>query len=364
MLNAGFAPNLKIKQLSKPGNFERYLYTGSIVLLSMVVSVLICEWKGSTWERKVRFTFYDIFLDSFPDYAPNICDPNGVPRTFYPEQNGITPGWQYNGTIVANYAIDYYRNMQHNGDTLLQRKFMNCLHWLDSAVSEVKGHALYLFHWRQPWYPLVDSPFTSGMTSGLAIEAFTYGFLHTGDSAWLQKAARLVRGFDLEVKDGGFTYIEPNGWWYEEIADSGLQTPRILDGHIFSLTGLQAYYAVSKDTLAKRYFRYGLDALKAALPSYDRGDGYVYYDAAKKIADENYHPLLVNQMKQMFEITGETVFNEYYEKWNTPLAKPYMYKVWRDGNKTGWLLYGMVTGGVFILFLLLVIWLRRLQPRK
>jgi hypothetical protein len=176
------------------------------------------------------------------------------------------------------------------------------------------------------------------MTSGRAIEAFTYGFLHTGDSAWLQKASALVRGFDLEVKDGGFTYKEPTGWWYEEIADTGMQTPRILDGHIFSLTGLHTYYNVSKDTLALNYFQKGLSALKAALPAYDRGDGYIYYDAAKKLADENYHPLLVAQMKQLYDITGDKVFNDYYSKWNAPLAKPYVYKVWRDGNKTGWLL--------------------------
>ncbi len=324
-----------------------------ILLVSIMVAGLLCQWAGSGWERKLRFALYDVFMDSFPDYAANKADVRGIPATYYPEQNGIAPGWRYNGTIVANYAIDYYEEMRQNNDTLLQQDFKHCLNWLDSAITEVNGHALYLFHWRQPWYPAVDSPFTSGMTSGRAIQAFTYGFLHTGDSAWLQKAARLVRGFNLEVKDGGFTYKEPTGWWYEEIADTGLQTPRILDGHIFSLTGLHAYNKVTKDTLAVRCFQHGLDALKAALPSYNRGDGYIYYDAAKKLADENYHPLLVSQMKQMFEITGDTVFNTYYKKWNAPLAKPYLYKVWRDGNKSGWLLLGLLTTGLFVLFTVL-----------
>jgi len=324
-------------------------------VLAFALSALLGEWKGDKWEKQIRYGFYDVFLDSFPNYAPNFLDHRGIPVTYYPIQQGITAGYQYNGTIVANYAIDYYKQLQQKHDSLLRFSFFNCIHWLDSAISEVNGHALYLFDWQQPWYLQVGRPFTCGMTSGRAIEAFTYAFALDGDSNHLKQAARLVRGYALPVKDGGFTYKEPEGWWYEEIADTGRQTPRILDGHIFALTGLNHYYRQTHDSLALQYFVAGEKVLKAVLPRYDRGDGFVYYDALSKLADENYHPLLVKQMDELWQITGDPVYKHYYEKWGKPLWEPYIVRIWKQGNKSGWMLFICLSffiwlmGAVFIM---------------
>lgn len=318
-------------------------------LLSVAIAALLCNWKGGDWGKEIRFAFYDVFLDSFPDYAPNFTDSRGLPHTYYPGQNGITPGYQYNGTLIANYALDYYERLNEPGDTLARQRFFNCVHWLDSAIAMVNGHALYLFHWRQPWYPLVDSPFTSGMTSGRAIEVLLKAFLLTGDSLWLTRAGQLVKGYDLPIEAGGFTYKEPQGWWYEEIADTGMQTPRILDGHIFALAGLYEYYHQTNDPLALQYFNNGLKALKQALPGFDRNDGKVGYDVYGKIADDNYHPLLVKQMNGLWQMTGDSTFLYYFNKWNEPLAKPYLYKIVRDRNKSGALLIMMLSTVVWIL---------------
>jgi hypothetical protein len=308
-------------------------------ILSMAMAATLCEWRGDAWEKQIRYGFYNAFRDSFPDYAPNFVDSRGIPVTYYPTQNGISPGYQYNGTIVAKYAIEYYQKLQKQDDSSIRKKFNQCIGWLDSAISEVNGYALYLFNWQQPWYPTVGNPFTSGMTSGRAIEVFTYAFALDGDSNHLRQAARLVHGFSLPIEEGGFTYKEPEGWWYEELADTALQTPRILDGHIFALTGLHVYYTQTKDSLAKEYFDLGIKALKAALPGFDRGDGYAYYDVQGKLADENYHPLLVGQMNELFKITGDPLFKNYYLKWGKPLWEPYMVRIWKEANKSGWLLF-------------------------
>jgi hypothetical protein len=187
------------------------------------------------------------------------------------------------------------------------------------------------------------------MTSGRAIEAFTYAFALDGNSNHLKQAARLVGGYALPVQEGGFTYKEPEGWWYEEIADTDLQTPRILDGHIFALTGLHYYFQQTNDSLAKAYFDLGIKALKAALPRYDRGDGYVFYDALGKLADENYHPLLVKQMQELYQITGDPVFKSYYLEWGKPLWEPYMVRIWKQGNKSGWLLFGCLGLSIWLI---------------
>jgi hypothetical protein len=328
---------------SKSGNkwkFIRWIFP----LISIAMAAGLCEWKGDAWEKRIRYGFYNAFRDSFPDFAPNFVDYRGIPVTYYPLQNGITAGYRYNGTIVAKYAIEYYQMLQqHPEDSVRRRYFGNCVFWLDSAITEVNGHALYVFDWQQPWYLKVGKPFTCGMTSGRAMEVFTDAFALDGDSNHLKQSARLVRGYALAVKEGGFTYKEPEGWWYEEIADTGMQTPRILDGHIFALTGLNKYFMLTRDTLAKEYFDLGIKSLKAALPRYDRGDGFVYYDAMGKLADENYHPLLVSQMDELYQITGDPVFKTYYLKWGKPLWEPYLVRIWKERNKSGWLLMGFIS---------------------
>ncbi len=318
-------------------------------IIAIALAAGLCEWKGDTWEKHIRYGFYDAFRDSFPDFAPNFVDVRGIPVTYYPLQNGITAGYQYNGTIVAKYALEYYQLLkQQPDDSLRRRYFDNCVHWLDSAIAEVNGHALYVFDWQQPWYVNVGKPFTCGMTSGRAIEVFTNAFSLDGDSNHLKQCARLVRGYALPVEEGGFTYKNQEGWWYEEIADTGMQTPRILDGHIFALTGLHKYYLITGDSLTKEYFDLGIKSLKAALPRYDRGDGYVYYDALGKLADENYHPLLVNQMQELWQITGDPVFETYYLKWGKPLWELYLVRIWKEGNKSGWLLVCIISAALWI----------------
>ncbi len=318
------------------------------LVFAFATGLLCTELLGDKLEKKLRYALYDVFLDSFPDYAPNFTDSLGIPYTFYPEQNGITPGFVYNATIVANYAIDYFRDLQRWPEPVTRERFGACIRWLETNISEVNGHALYLFEWRQPWYPKVSAPFTSGMTSGRAIEALTYAFQFDNDSMHLKNAAKLVKGFDLEVGQGGFTFKEQHGWWYEEIADTSGETPRILDGHIFCLTGLHIYFKQTGDSLAKAFFDSGVKALKASLPAYDRGDGYVFYDKYKKLADENYHLLLVQQMVDLYAITGDTLFKQFEEKWGAPLRKPYLYRIIRDGNKTGCLLL-IIFSGVSVL---------------
>jgi hypothetical protein len=348
-------------KMEKSGYFRK-LILWILPVISLGMAALLCQWKGDTWEKQIRYGFYDVFRDSFPDFAPNFVDSRGLPVTYYPLQNGITAGYRYNGTIVAKYAIEYYHQLkEHPGDSGLLLHFNNCVHWLDSAISEVQGHALYVFDWQQPWYLSVGKPFTCGMTSGRAMEVFSYAFALDGDSNHLKQSARLARGFALPVANGGFTYQEPEGWWYEEIADTGMQTPRILDGHIFALTGLFKYYQLTGDSVAKIYFDSGIRALKAAIPRYDRGDGTVYYDAFGKLADENYHPLLVDQMKELWQITGDPFFETYYLKWGKPLWEPYMLRTWKEGSKSGWLLFLCLT---FLIWGTGFLIISGIQPRK
>jgi hypothetical protein len=228
-------------------------------------------------------------------------------------------------------------------DQALLPKFRACINWLFYHMTLKDGHALYHFDWQEPWYPSVQRPFTSGMASGRSIEAFCCAFLLSGDSSYLAGLRPLLRGYYLPIQAEGFTYKDTTGWWFEEFADSHAKGPHILDGHIFALQGVQRYWQITKDDSALFLIIKGLAALKHALPAYDAGNGKIYYDAFKKLADQHYQEVLAQQMLELWQSTGDTVFYQYHKKWIAPLQRPYLVRTFKEGNRSGMIMYFLLT---------------------
>ncbi len=304
-------------------------------LLAFLLAIIVCNYSGEFWEEKVRTVFYKIKGDSIPSFATELVDLKGIPFVNYSTENNITPGTHYNATIVANYAIEYFDKYQQQKEIAYLQKFNNCIRWLKDSVAIKDNKALYYFNWRQAWYPLVKGKFSSGISSGRAIEALLLAYQHLNDSSALLLANQLMRGYYLPIQYGGFTYQEKNGWWYEEIADSSLQTPRILDGHIYAILGAQKLWDLTKQDSAKLLVDKGLQALKSQLAFYDAGNEIIYYDIYKKQADKKYQHILVYQMNELWQITGDTTFKDYYDKWSKPLNKPYVVRIIHEKNRSG-----------------------------
>jgi hypothetical protein len=309
------------------------------MVLSAIVATIICQYRGDEWEEQVRNGMYALRGDSVPNYAKEWVDEKGIPYVYYARQNGIEPGNQYNPTIIANYALDYYAQITGKPSSDAKAGFYHCIQWLADSMTRNNNYALYRFYWRQPWYDSVGAPYTSGMTSARAIEAFASAYLLDSNTTHLANALLLMRGFYMPIEQGGFTYKWPEGWWYEEIADTNRHTPRILDGHIFCLTGLHALRKVVKNDSINSLINLGLAALKSRLPEYDMGNGKPYYDAYKKPADKKYHRLLVHQMNQLWQFTGDNTFKYYYDTWRAPLQQPYVWRMVKEGNRSGILLW-------------------------
>lgn len=313
---------------------------------------MVCHYKGDAWEENVRTILYQINRDSVPSYATEKLDDKGIPFVYYAPQNGISAGTQYNATIVANYAILYYNQFSETLDSALLLKFYNCIEWLSENMHTEGNYALFRFNWQQPWYPAVKENFTSGMTSGRSIEAFMLAFALNKDSIYLDHANKLLRGFYVPIQQGGFTYKDSARWWYEEVADTNLNTPKIIDGHIFAIQGVQKLWLITKQDSAWMVIKNGLDALKHNLPNYDAGNGVIFYDADKEIADKKYQKILTTQMLQLYTSTGDPVFNDYYQKWSAPMQRTYVARIFNEMNRSGIVLYLLIAGIFFtILFI-------------
>ncbi len=327
---------------------NKFLKNLLIVLGSLALSAIICEFKGDAWEGSVRKGFYSVTHDTITTYGSIILDEKGIPYVYYPAMNGVAAGNEYNPTIICNYAIDYYQLAEEKNDSATKNKFGHCIEWLAKNISYKDGYAHYEFNWQQPFYDSVGVPWTSGMTSGRAIEAFTDAYKLTHAPEWLDHASALLRGFYYPIDSGGFTYREPGGWWYEEYAHRAMHTPRVLDGHIYAFMGVRTFWLLTKNDSAAKVVEEGIRALKDHLPGYDKGDGDIFYDAYHKVADQKYHELLTSMMKALWDITQDRIFYEYYHKWEAPLKKPYVYRIFKQRNRSGLVLYFLVSALVFL----------------
>jgi hypothetical protein len=120
-----------------------------------------------------------------------------------------------------------------------------------------------------------------------------------------------------------------------------------LDGHIFALQGVHKFWLLTKNDSAAYIVQQGILSLKNNLPAYDIGDGWSYYDANKLRSDKKYHMLLTSMMKELGEITKDPLFDEYYRKWNAPLVKPYIYRIIKEKNRSGLVLYFLMSAFFF-----------------
>lgn len=261
----------------------------------------------------------------------------------YAPCNGIDAGEKYLPTTVSISAIHYYEEYQQTHDTAIRIKFFNCIDWLIDHRTIYGAVAFYEMNWQQPFYPSVRVPWRSGLASGTAIEAFSYAYELTKEAEYLNYAKELLRGFYVPIQQGGFTYMEPNGWWYEEYADTNMNTPRVLNGHIGAFLGIGKYWQVTKDDSAALIYENGKKALKTELNKYEMGDGWSYYDRWGKKSDKKYQKVVVDQMEQMWKITGDTIFYDYYKKWNTPLEEFYGIRMVKEKNRSAFILLLLTT---------------------
>jgi hypothetical protein len=156
------------------------------------------------------------------------------------------------------------------------------------------------------------------MANGLALEVLMKAHKTTLDSKYLITAKSLLNAFFIEVEDGGITYKDSlNEWWYEEYAtnDKNAKISRVLNGMLFAVLGIYDYFKYTGDPDAKLLYDKGINSIKKELHKYN-DDGYSYYDILRN-PSLKYHQIHIDLLKQLYDITGETILNEYHELWKS-----------------------------------------------
>jgi heparosan-N-sulfate-glucuronate 5-epimerase len=254
-----------------------------------------------------------------------ILDEKGVPFVDYgfvspvgdssdTEQDGwVYIGNQRNPLTVSTQGAAYYHQYLQGNDSA-RDLFLNCADWLIEN-AEIKD-GIFVWEYKYPWPTYNNTPsFISCMSQASAIKVLAMAYDLTGEEKYIEAAKKGLDVFFIEVENGGITYKEGDGWWYEEYAQEGMDIePRVLNGHISALLDLQEYYNLTKDETAKELFDLGVSGLKAHLADYDAGN-WSYYDAVGNKAVLKYHELHVGQLDSIFKITADPYFKLYRNTW-------------------------------------------------
>lgn len=181
------------------------------------------------------------------------------------------------------------------------------------------------------------------MNQGRAIQAFIKAYELSSDTLYLNLARRSMNTLYTEVKDGGVTYIDSSGYWYEEYADDNVPQSRVLNGMIVVLQALSDFHKVTNDPGSLFLFTKGVNAVKSSLHLYDN-KGHSNYDVLGKPASPWYHNFHIELMDFMYTETHDPVFNDYKQKW----------LLYKEPSYLAALIHKPTRIGVFVVFTLFV----------
>jgi len=225
----------------------------------------------------------------------------------------------YYPTDVALRAMTYADGMSSDYE-VNRKRFLACCDWLKENLSCQHDYGFYEYKDTLKFLHMrINPPWRSGMAQGLALPALYKAFDMTKDEDYLSISRKIVNSFEVEVDSGGTTLKSEDGWWYEEVAKEGIEETRVLNGMMYALIGLHDFYTSTNDKKAIFLFEKGIQALEKTIHLYDN-KGHSYYSLMKDHPGR-YHKIHVEQLEQLYSITGIEEFKKYHDLWEKTIVK-------------------------------------------
>ena len=290
-------------------------FTLLLIVCSLILAVPLVRFNLS-WSMNVSYRLYGDFTRAFHLHSPTMVsfDKNGIPVNDTGYQNGTYLGNQSNPLTIATQSISYYTEYQKNHDAKTEESFFSCIVWLEENGLDKGDYDLWGYNFPLSTYN-ASAPWYSAMAQARIMVAFQKAYELTGEEKYSQFSVKAMRALEVPIENGGVTRVDSvnGGKWYEEVAGGGSPPSYILNGFIFSLLDLNEYYVETGSTEAKSLFDDGIIELKIHLQDYDTGH-WTYYDRIGHLAYD-YHYVHIDQMKRLFQITGDTEFSRYEKHW-------------------------------------------------
>lgn len=284
--------------------------SSTVIFNARYGDTIVARYAGRA-EATAFIAFPRYVLEGFIDlpvyyYYWPLFDSEGVPLVDYGPPIGI----QYNPVEVSHYALANYHTYLTTGDSFFREKFLVQANWLVRNAYQQEDFSVweYKFDWS---YFNCTAPWVSAMAQGEGLSILTRAYVLTGNTTYLEVAQASMRSFEYEMSSSGVRHVDEYGVWYEEYADAGAPSSKVLNGFMFALFGLFEYSFETNSSEGFGLFWEGARTLALNLHQYDTGS-WSYYDLFHLTpAPSHYHTLHVNQLMTMYKLTGEQAFQVY-----------------------------------------------------
>jgi len=258
---------------------------------------------------------YYMPFTSKADY-PGHYDTDGIPMLDYHGSIGL----QYNPIAIAQWGLGNYNLFCRSGSAERKTKFLAASNWLCAHLEQTSSHIWawnHYFDWeyrtrlKRPWY--------SGLAQGQGISLLLRSYRETGSESYLENARKAFLSFTKSTLEGGVTFTDERGdLWIEEYIVA--PPTHILNGFIWAMWGVHDYFITTGDNLARTLCEASVCTLLKNLAHYDLGFWSLYELSSTylpMVASPFYHHLHIVQLRIMHLLTGEDLFLQYAERWES-----------------------------------------------
>jgi hypothetical protein len=247
------------------------------------------------------------------DYA-GIYDEAGIPMLDYHGKIGR----QYNPIVIAQWGLGNYNQFARTKDTERRIKFLRASDWLcDHLELNAHGVSVWNHHFDWEYRTPLRAPWYSALAQGQGISLLVRAYGETRNEVYLRAAERAFDSFQKDTSLGGVTFTDQNNnRWFEEYIVS--PPTHILNGFIWAAWGVYDFFLVTKNNSAQELFTSAAKTLCDNLADYDLGFWSLYEQSGTllpMVASPFYHRLHVVQLQVMHQLTGESVFAVYADRW-------------------------------------------------
>jgi hypothetical protein len=190
---------------------------------------------------------------------------------------------------------------------------------VENLEQNADGVWVWNHHFDWEYRDTLKAPWYSGLAQGQGVSLLLRAHRATSDARYWDAAQHSFRSLLLPVKDGGVLFVDDRGdtWIEEYLVDP---PTHILNGMIWALWGVHDYVLASDDAAARTLFDQVVQTLTRNLAQYDLGFWSLYEQSGtrlKMVASPFYHRLHIVQLRIMHRITGQEVFLDYAQRWES-----------------------------------------------
>jgi len=277
---------------------------------------------ASYWDTITRCQINDkvstlgrYYLDFRPKYHyPGKFSKEGIPLFQVSNDTEI-----FHPTVICQYALGIFDFLLDGNyaDEKLKERFFTQVNWLVQHKQKLDhGYGWYL-NYDVPEYRL-KYPWISALTQGEAISVLCRAYLLSNDNKYLDCAESALVPFEYSVREGGLLNFFNGVRIFEEYPS---QKPNIvLNGYIFAVFGLYDLFLTNSNPIAERLYNNSIESLLKIINYFDIkywSQYNLYYYPDLYPASYTYHNLHVEQLKALYIISKEEIFNNYYHKWKS-----------------------------------------------